>query len=194
MRPQPAWLLSSARAIAEVFVRKGFGGTRMDDLVTASGVPRATLYYHFRGKDAVLSWLMHSTIGHLATAVRTATEGPGNARDRLESTVRAVLATTAEYPEACRVLIGNLDQTGQLADTVAELVAAFHAPVMAVLEEGAADGSLRAVGDPAGIASAVFGAVTIAALQALVVEGEFDADAVGDSLIDFVVRGLRGDA
>lgn len=190
MRPQPAWLLSSARSLAEVFVRKGFRATRMDDLVAASGVPRATLYYHFRGKDAVLGWLLHSTAGNLASAVAEATAQPRSARDRLEAVIRAVLATVAEYPEACRVLIGNLEQAGQLTDTVAELVPAFHLPVIALLEEGAADGSLRAVRDPVATASAVFGAVAIAALQALVVEGELAAEELGDSLVEVLLGGL----
>ncbi|WP_019874564.1 TetR/AcrR family transcriptional regulator [Sporichthya polymorpha] len=191
MRPQPAWLLSSARALAEVFVRKGFGATRMDDLVMASGVPRATLYYHFRGKEAVLGWLMHSTAGNLASAVAEATRGPGSSRDRLEGVIRAMLATVAEYPEACRVLIGNLEQAGQLTDTVAELVPAFHLPVMALLEEGVADGSLRELSDPAATASAIFGAVAIAALQALVVEGELPTQVLGDSVVEVLLGGLE---
>ena len=190
MRPQPAWLVSSARAIASVFVQKGFGKTRMDDLVSASGVPRATLYYHFRGKDGVLGWLMHATIGHLAIAVRTASEGPGTARERLASLIHAVVATAAEYPDACRVLIGNLEQAGQLSDTVGELVTAFHIPVIGLLDEGAADGSLRPVPDPAATASALFGAVAIAALQSLVVDGDLDAEALGASLIGLVLDGL----
>jgi AcrR family transcriptional regulator len=162
----------------------------MADLVAASGVPRATLYYHFRGKDAVLGWLMQSTVGHLASAVNAAVSGPGPARDRLEAVIRAVLATMGEYPEACRVLIGNLEQAGQLADIVEELVAAFHLPVVGLLDEGAADGSLRAVHDPAATASALFGAVAIAALQSLVVDSELAVDALGDSLVDLLLDGL----
>jgi AcrR family transcriptional regulator len=177
--------------LAEVFVRKGFGATRMDDLVAASGVPRATLYYHFRGKDAVLGWLMHSTIGHLATAIKEATGAPGMARDRLEAVIRSVLRTVSEYPEACRVLIGNLEQAGQLSETVAELFPAFHVPVIAVLEEGAADGSLRPVGDPVATASALFGAVIIAALQALVVGSDLEPESMGDSLVDLLLGGLE---
>lgn len=191
MRPQPAWLLNSARSLAEVFVRKGFGATRMDDLVAASGVPRATLYYHFRGKDAVLGWLMHSTIGHLSAAVKEATSTPGTAHERLQSVVHGVLRTVAEYPEACRVLIGNLEQAGQLSDTVAELFTAFHVPVIAVLEEGAADGTLRSVGDPVATASALFGAVIIAALQALVVGDELEPKEMGDSLVELLLGGLE---
>lgn len=191
MRPQPAWLLNSARSLAEVFVRKGFAATRMDDLVAASGVPRATLYYHFRGKDAVLGWLMHTTIGHLEIAIKEATAGPGTSRDRLEAVIRGVLQTVAEHPEVCRLLIGNLEQAGKLSETVAELLPAFHVPVIAVLEEGVADGTLRSVGDPVATASALFGAVIIAALQVLVVGDDLEPGAMGDSLVDLLLGGLE---
>ncbi|WP_344608470.1 TetR/AcrR family transcriptional regulator [Sporichthya brevicatena] len=184
-------MLNSARSLAEVFIRKGFGATRMDDLVAASGVPRATLYYHFRGKDAVLGWLMHSTIGHLEMAIKEATTEPGTARDRLDAVIRGVVQTVVEHPEACRVLIGNLEQAGQLSETVAELFPVFHVPVIAVLEEGAADGSLRSVGDPVATASALFGAVIIAALQALVVGAELEPEAMSDSLVNLLLGGLE---
>lgn len=65
--------------------------------------------------------------------------------------------------------------------------------MIGLLEEGAADGSLRAVQDPAATASALFGAVAIAALQSLVVDGELDAEAPGASLIGLVLDGLGVD-
>jgi AcrR family transcriptional regulator len=56
----------------------------MEEIAVAAGVPRATLYYHFKGKDEVLAWLLGSTLEALGGAVREAANGRGNARQRLE--------------------------------------------------------------------------------------------------------------
>lgn len=88
--------------MAAVFAGRGFDAVRMEDLAAATGVPRATLYYHFSGKEAVLEWLLRSTLGDLARVVRAAAlESPGDARQRLERVVRAVLALMGRRPAGC---------------------------------------------------------------------------------------------
>jgi AcrR family transcriptional regulator len=176
--------------LAAVFVARGFDGTRMEDLARAGGVPRATLYYHFDGKGAVLAWLMRSTAHELGDVVRDAAGGAGSARERLGAVVTAVLSMMGRRPDACRVLIGNLEHAGRLTDTADALAEAFHAPVAGLLSEGAADRSLRAVPDPARTASAIFGAVTITGLLALIADGELDEPAVGAAVSALVLDGL----
>lgn len=192
MRAVPRWLSGSTESVAEVFAREGFTRTRMDELAVAAGVPRATLYYHFSGKDEVLVWLLRSTLADLKAAVMDAATGAGDARCRLAAVLRAQVEVMGRRPAACRVLIANLDRAGQLPDIAVGVVEAFHSPVTRLLEEGAVDGSLRRVADPARTAGVVFGAVTIAGLQSLVLDPEFQAEAVAAAVLDVVVAGLAG--
>lgn len=183
---------SAVESVAAVFAGRSFDAVRMEDLAAATGVPRATLYYHFSGKEAVLEWLLRSTLDDLARAVgAAAVESPGDARQRLERVVRAVLALMGRRPAACRVLIADLGRAGRLPDIAEGLTEAFYAPVTRLLEAGAADGSLRPVTDPGRVASAVFGAVTIPAFQSLVVDPVFAEAAVGTAVVDLVFAGLE---
>lgn len=177
--------------MAEVFARQGYGGTRMEHLVQAIGVPRATLYYHFSGKDAVLAWLMRSTLADLARAVTDATAARGSARHRLELVMRALLALMGRRPAACRVLIANLEQAGRLAELAEEMAEAFHGPVIQLLSDGVGDGSLRAVTDPLRVATAMFGAATITGLQSLVVDEGFAEDSVASAVLELIFSGLE---
>jgi AcrR family transcriptional regulator len=164
----------------------------MDELAAAAGVPRATLYYHFSGKDEVLAWLLQSTLADLKAAVTDAAAGTGDARCRLVAVLRAQVGLMGRRPAACRVLIANLDRAGQLPEIAAGVVEAFHRPVFRLLEEGGVDGSLRQVDDPARAAGVLFGAVTIAGLQSLVLDPEFQAEAVAAAVVDVVLTGLEG--
>jgi TetR/AcrR family transcriptional regulator len=192
VRTVPRWLSGSTESLAGVFAREGFAQARMDGLAAAAGVPRATLYYHFGGKDEVLAWLLRSTLAELRVAVEQAAGGAGDAAQRLTAVLRAQVELMGRRPAACRVLLANLDRAGQLPDIAAGVAAAFHAPVAGLLAEGAVDGSLRRVDDPARTAGAVFGAVTIAALQSLVLDPEFQPEAVTAAVLDVVFTGLGG--
>lgn len=61
MRAVPRWLSGSTESVAGVFARKGFARVRMEELAPAVAVPRATLSYHFGGKDEALAWLFRPT-------------------------------------------------------------------------------------------------------------------------------------
>jgi AcrR family transcriptional regulator len=42
-------------AAYELFYRKGFGRVGVDDIATAAGITKRTLYYHFKSKDDLLA-------------------------------------------------------------------------------------------------------------------------------------------
>src|SRR3546814_10272062 len=62
-----------------------FDDIRMEDIASASGIPRATLYYYFAGKDDVLAFLLRSMLDDLQVSVDTALEVRGDTRARLRS-------------------------------------------------------------------------------------------------------------
>ena len=190
VRTVPKWLTEAESDVADVFARNGYEGARMEEIAVAAGVPRATLYYHFKGKDEVLAWLLGSTLDALGEAVGVAASGRGTARQRLERVVRAQLRVMGERPGACRMLIADLERAGRMPDIARGVGAAFLLPVSRLLEEGKTDGSLRAVRDSQRMATAVFGAVTIPALSSLVVDESFQADSVARVSIDLILRGL----
>ena len=41
------------KAASDIFARKGYSGTTIEDLVSSAGVSRPSMYYHFNGKEAL---------------------------------------------------------------------------------------------------------------------------------------------
>ena len=191
-RAIPRWLPGTEEAVAAIFARQGFDAARMEQLAAAAGVPRATLYYHFSGKDDVLAWLLRSTLETLGEAVAAAAAGPGDARRRLEAVIRAQLAVMGHHPIACQVLLAQLERTGRLPEIAALVIDAFHAPVLRLLTDGFEDGSLRPTADPVRTAGVIFGAVTIPALQSLIVDPVFQEEGVATAVLELVFSGLKG--
>ena len=192
MRTLPTAISSREAVIAETFATRGFEDTRMEDLAEATGVPKATLYYHFAGKEEILAWLLRSTLAAMSQAVTKAASRPGTARRRLEAVVRAQLRVMADRPAACRILIADLGRAARMPDLADGVGRAFHAPVLELLAEGAADGSWRRIKDPTTTASSIFGAVVIPALERLVAGGPLEPDRTAQPVLRFILTGLIG--
>jgi TetR/AcrR family transcriptional regulator len=190
MRAVPEGITERLEAAAQVFADHGFDQTRIEDLAEATGIPRATLYYYFAGKEDILAWLLRRMLSELADTVQRAASGPGPARDRLEAVLRAKIAVMARHPATCRALLADLGRAGRIPEIAAAIQEAFHHPVRRLLAEGEADGSLRPVGDPETVASAVYGAVTTAAAHYLVADGHLDTDRVAAEVTILLTAGL----
>ena len=63
-----------------------FDELRMEDIARASGVPRATLYYHFASKEDILAFLHDALLEEFRQTVRA--PETGDPRSRLTELVR----------------------------------------------------------------------------------------------------------
>ena len=159
-----------------------FDDVTMDEIATATGVPRATLYYHFRSKEQVLAFLLTSMLADIATSVEAAASTGEDTRTRLINVVRAQLGAMATRPATSQLLVANLGRAGKLPDIAAGIDRAFQAPVRQILTQGVHTGEIRTV-DPDPTATAIFGAVTVVGLHSLMLHGHLDVDKSLDALV-----------
>lgn len=156
----------------------GFDELQMHDIALAAGVGRSSLYYYFTNKDDVLAFLLRGVLDDLTTSTAAAAAVPGGPGVRLGAVIRAQLEHLNAHPAATQLLVANLGKAGRLADIAARVNAGFEEPVRNLLREGAEDGSLRTLGDDDLGATALFGAVLVIGLRALVLDGRIDVDHV----------------
>lgn len=197
MRKLPAKLASQLYGAAELIAERGLDGTKIEDIAEATGIPKATIYYHLDGKNAVLEFLLGDLLDLIAGAVGVAVATQENARTRLEAAVAAQLGVMLEHPFLCRALVGDLGRATRLPELAVALRAAFFEPIEQLLAEGVSDGSLRQVADPGAVALSVFGAITVAGLSATV-EGPSDhpsaeAARLTSAISELILNGLATD-
>ena len=189
VREVPAAIAAKIPAAASVFAEQGFDAARIEDVARSIGVPRATLYYYFAGKEDILAFLLRSLLEDVATAVQQAVATRASGAKRLMAVLGAQLEVQAAQPQTALLLVANIGRAGRLTDIAADVDAAFHAPVRAVLADGIADGSIREV-DIERATSAIFGAVILTGLHEIVANGGFDPDEVLADVAAVVLRGL----
>lgn len=191
VRPLPSGLAEKLAGAAELFAERGLDATRVDEVARVTGIPRATLYYYFPGKEHMLAHLLVSTLSEVAARLEAAASAAGNGRERLECVIREHLAFIAESGATYRLLFAELGRAVSLVDVGQVVDRAVKAPLRTVLRAGADDGSLR-VADVRAAASVIHGAVLVTGLEQLVVPADSADDRV-DAILAVMFEGLGAD-
>lgn len=189
MREVPASITTRLHLAAERIAERGLDHTKVDDIAGLAGIPRATLYYHFAGKEEILAHLLTDVIAAVARAVEAAAAGFGTARQRLTRVVEAQLTVMADKPATCRALLSEFGRVERIPVLARAIEDAYYAPVRRLLHEGAKDGSLRPVDGGVG-SRFVLGAVTVNGLAAVVRDGVVDPRVLTSEVMGLLLGGL----
>lgn len=178
-------------AAADLFAERGLDATKMEDIAVATGVPKATLYYYFEGKEAILAFLFVEILDEIERTVAKALDTTGTAAERLAAAVTAHLGVFERFPTASRALQFDLGRAARIPQINERTDAAFVEPVRALLVEGAKDGSLRKVAHPRLVATAILGAVTTTGINALTIPPRRPVKRIAAEVVDFVLGGVE---
>jgi AcrR family transcriptional regulator len=177
-------------AAADLIADQGLDGTKSEEIAAVAGISKATLYYYFDGKEAVLSYIFGVLLDALAAAVHGAVGGPGNAMERLHRVVEVHLDIVGAYPKAARALHFDLGRAARLPEIDEKTRRSYIDPVSSLLEDGATDGTIRPLRQPRLGAMALLAATTTAAIMATSIDGIGDLDGVKEMISELVLDGL----
>jgi TetR/AcrR family transcriptional regulator, lmrAB and yxaGH operons repressor len=100
------------RAAAELFRRQGYDGTGLNEVLSESGAPRGSLYFHFPGgKDQLAAEAVDATgarIGRGIGALLDSSEDVGEAVGRVVDSMAAELEESG-YVRGCPIAAVTLD-------------------------------------------------------------------------------------
>ena len=192
-RPLPDNLQERIGLAAQVFAARGLEATRIEDVAKATGIPRATLYYYFPGKEYILAHLLRQTLTEMTVRLEATVAMPGTGRQRLEQVVHEHLAFIASHGPTYRLLFAELGKAARLIDIAAGVDRAVLAPLRTALRIGVADRTL-VVDDVSVAASVVYGAVLVAGMEILLRDTSDAARTAGaraDAVLSVVLSGLE---
>lgn len=151
------------RAAGGVFKAHGFRGTKIGDIAEAVGMDRATIYYYVGSKEE----LFHQAVGdaverNCLRAEAILAEG-GTPAEKLRTLVVELMVSYAEnYPYLYLYIqedLSSLAPRSQWGRMMARFNKRYENVVVAVVEDGVADGSFHTRTEPWVIAYGVIGMV-----------------------------------
>lgn len=189
-RTVPPAVAEKLYGATDLIAARGLEKTKIEDIATASGVPKATLYYYFKGKDDILAFLFRDSLDALARDAAAAADASGPGRDRLATVIQVQVAHTMNRPGTAQALVGDLGRAIRLPELASAVQEAFYEPVARVLRAGADDGSLRSLGDPQSAAITIFGAIILTAVLHNVIDSGKTQGEVADEVMHLIEHGL----
>lgn len=189
MKRPPPQLAGRLRAAADELLGPD-GAPSVDDMAGRTGIPRATLYYYFSGREELLDFLLLDKVEQIGKAIRAVAVPDLQPAAGLEAVLSAVAETIAAHPALCTMLLTRLPLLSP-GDVLAVAVArSVLQPLCALLESGAAAGAFE-VADPELTAHALYGAIAMAALSQIARDGTVDASRVRSALIPRLLAAVR---
>lgn len=151
-------ILAAARQAIE---RHGWREATLERIAVEAGLSRMTLHRRGVTREAVLESLAQAFEVEYRGAMWPALTAPGSARERLEQALVA-LCDVCDANLELLVALGESARSGifhEQGDAVLTR-SVFTEPVERLLRDGAADGSLRALDDPAETATVLYNLVS----------------------------------
>lgn len=184
-----------AAAAARVFHRRGYAGTTIGAVAEELGSDRASLYYYIKSKEELFDEVVREVSeANVATAERvrkTADPAP----EKLRELITALMNSYAEHFPILYVYIReNLaDVAGKRTNwsrQMRNLNRRYENAVIAIVEEGVADGTIRPVGSPRVVAYGIIGMIGWTNRWFDPTRSADSAAMIGTTFADLVLGGL----
>ena len=190
MRRPPPKLVQRLVSASEEVLRPD-QALRLEDIATLIGSARATLYYHFSGRDELVAFLLQEHLRVAAETIELAVTTPQPPVAQLRSAITALVGFLGEHPGVCAGLLSFAGTTGRLGTLMAAKDAKLAAPLRKLLDAGVGTDQFT-INDSRDAANAILGAALIATLTRWedgrdTQEPEFQ-QALTDQLVRSVVR------
>lgn len=124
------------------FAEKGYAGASMGEIARRAGLRKASLFHHFPSKDLLYTEVLAETLGEMGRLVVEVQGEPGAFVERLDRLSDRVTGYLGENPEAARLLIRELVDSGPFStregsDIVQSALAAASGFLASGMEAGA---------------------------------------------------------
>jgi TetR/AcrR family transcriptional regulator len=140
--PEPRDLILDA-ASAE-FAERGFSGARVDEIAARAGVNKAMLYYRVGDKQTLYNAVLMRNFDRVSAALESVVTTRGNARERLEAVVTALVRMVQQHPDHPRIMLREI-ASGAVhlpTEVLARMLEVVNV-VRGLLAEGIAAGEFR---------------------------------------------------
>lgn len=147
--PQSTHRKNIAMAAEKLFMEKGIENTSMNDISSASGYSKATLYVYFKNKEELVGVLVLESMQKLYNYISIAMESSSDTKERYDEICHALLKYQEEYPFYFKMVLEtiNIDfeatnylpeekETFMVGEQINDLIADF-------LKSGIASGQIR---------------------------------------------------
>jgi AcrR family transcriptional regulator len=131
------------QAAMQVFAAKGYHGTTVDDVVTASATSKGAFYHYFSSKQDIFLTLVDTLAGLVEAGAEAAIAREGSGLAKVEAALRVVLDTAEAHRDLVKILLVEAVGLGpELEQKRLDIHRRFAAVIRRHLDHAVADGAI----------------------------------------------------
>ncbi len=151
-------------AATRCFARHGFHEATIQDVCDEAGLSKGGLYTYFKSKDALLATLIREGFAARLRQARDAARGGRDAVEKLNRIAEFLIGQEHQSAQLLLEIWAEASKNPVLARVYAERSGEWHKFLTGLLQEGIAEGVIKADVDPDALATvllAVFGGISL---------------------------------
>lgn len=139
-----------------LFAKKGYEATSIEEITSVVGVAKGTLYYHFSSKDEIFNFLVEEGMNLLKNSILIKTSKVDNVVDKLKAIILIQIKVLIKYEDFITILLSQIWGHEPRNITCMNYVFDYINIIEGIIQDGLANGELESV-DPQVLASSIFG-------------------------------------
>ena len=184
-----------AEAAARVFDRHGFRGTTISSVANELNIDRASVYYYIANKEELFDEVIREASEENIATARRIQQSDERPPEKLRQLARELMKSYSHhYPLLYIFIRENLNQVADRrsawAEQMKQLSRDYEQSVIAVIEEGYADGSFRELGPAKIVAYGIIGMLGWTNRWYRPGQADLDAESIGEIYATIATRGL----
>ncbi|GAA4683307.1 TetR/AcrR family transcriptional regulator [Pseudonocardia yuanmonensis] len=174
----------------QVFYEKGYDGASLQDIADRLGMLKGSLYYYIQSKEDLLFDVISAVHKEGLAVVRSRAEVPGGPLERLESVIRGHVEHTCRNLVPTAVFLHELSALPpERREEILGSEHAYQGVFRDLVEQGQADGLVRADLDPRLAALSILGS-TNWVYRWFRPGGTFTPEQIGAEMAEMAIRGI----
>ncbi|MGQ4619475.1 TetR family transcriptional regulator [Nocardia sp. R7R-8] len=172
---------------ARMFAERGYAATSLQHIADELDLLKGSLYYYIKTKDDLLYEVIRTVYWQGVADLRQHSAGPGSGMDRLRAAIDGHIRHLANNLTATTVFLHEFNQLSQARQHELSMLD-YTGLIRSLIEDGQADGSIRASIDPPLASMFVLGAVNW--VYRWYRPGQGSIDAVAAQFVDLFTAGI----
>ncbi|RWZ58240.1 TetR/AcrR family transcriptional regulator [Halobacillus fulvus] len=178
----------------ELFGKKGFQETSIQDIVSANDLTKGSFYYYFKSKEDVLVYIHERFINHLLHEQEMIIESATSNREKLEAVVKMLIANIRTNGNSAMVFFREMRHLSEeRTEQILPKRHQFQRNIASILSAGCEAGEFRQGLHVDMLSFAVLGMANWSYFW-FEPEGEISEDELTAIFMDMIFKGIEEDA
>lgn len=173
----------------DLFAKKGYDATSIEEITSVVGIAKGTLYYHFTSKQEILHFLMEDGLKLLEHSIDLKAKKANTIEEKIHAIILVEMKVVAKYENLINLIMNEVCGNEKRNEKCRECVYECINVIEKVLEGAQRNGEIIDC-DIRTTAFEIFGIICSGVMLKYKSNGNMDVNVVAKQCADTIIRGI----